>query len=62
MGEGVSILPTFVENLDIPLFFLKILFIDRGEERERNINVWLPLVCPLLGIWSTTQACVLTGT
>ena len=56
MGEGVSILPTFVENLDIPLFFLKILFIDRGEERERNINVWLPLVCPLLGIWSTTQA------
>ena len=41
------------------------LFLDRGEgnkeERERNINVWLPLVCPLLGIWPVTQACALTG-
>ena len=27
----------------------------------RNINVWLPLTCPLLGSWPTTQACVLTG-
>ena len=41
------------------LFLKKIyfiyLFIDRGEgrekERERNINVWLPLACPLLGTW-----------
>ena len=28
------------------------LFLDRGEgrekERDRNINVWLPLTCPLL--------------
>ena len=33
--------------------FLKFiyLFLERGEgkERERNINVWLPLVRPLLG-------------
>ena len=33
----------------------------REEDRERNINVWLPLVCPLLGTWPETQACVLTG-
>ena len=31
------------------------------EGRERNINVWLPLECPLLGTWPTTQACALTG-
>ena len=29
--------------------------------RERNINVWLPLVCPPLGTWPATQACALTG-
>ena len=32
-----------------------------GERRERNISVWLPLVCPLLGTWPTTQACAPTG-
>ena len=41
------------------------LFLERGErkekERERNTNVWLPLAHPLLGTWSTTQACDLTG-
>ena len=46
------------------LYFLKILFIyfeRKGkEERERN-NVWLPLVCLLLGTWPTTQACALIG-
>ena len=31
------------------------------KERERNINVWLPLVHPPLGTWPATQACVLTG-
>ena len=32
-----------------------------GErEREGNINVWLPLVCPLLGTWPATEACALT--
>ena len=29
--------------------------------RERNINVWLPLSCPLLRTWPATQACALTG-
>ena len=52
------------------LFILKTDFIylvlERGregkeKERERNINVWLPLACPLLGIWPATQACTLTG-
>ena len=42
------------------------LFISREregkeKERQRNINVWLPLTCPLLGTWPTTQACALTG-
>ena len=34
--------------------------LERGEgrekERERNINVWLPLAYPPLGTWPTTQA------
>ena len=50
-----------------PLYFLKrfYLFLERGEgrekERKKNINVWLPLTCPLLGTWPVTQACALTG-
>ena len=50
------------------LFFLKYfiyLFLEREEgrekERERNINVWLPLTWPPLGTWPATQACALTG-
>ena len=32
------------------------LFLERGREGERegNINVWLPLTCPLLGTWPET--------
>ena len=30
-------------------------------EEERNINVWLPLMRPLLGTWPATQAHALTG-
>ena len=37
---------------------------DRGEgrkkERERNVNVWLPLTCPALGTRPATQVCALT--
>ena len=42
------------------LFYL---FLEKGREkkRERNINVWLPLMHPLLGTWPATQACALTG-
>ena len=41
------------------------LFLEKGEgrekERERNINVWLPLMHSLLGTWPATQACALIG-
>ena len=44
------------------LFFIN-LFLDRRggwkKEREGNVNVWLPLICPSLGTWPTTQACAL---
>ena len=30
-----------------------------GLERGRE-TMWLPLTCPLLGTWPTTQACALT--
>ena len=44
---------------------LFILFLERGEgrdrERDRNISVWLPLLCPLLGTWPVTQVRALTG-
>ena len=46
----------------VVFFFLRFyLFLDRGREgeRERNISVWLALVCPLLGTWPATQACAL---
>ena len=53
----------FLEILFIYLFIY--LFLDRGEgrqeERERNINVWLPLVCPPPGTWPTTQHVPLLG-
>ena len=43
--------------------FLKVFYFQRGEgrekEREKNINVWLPLI--LLKTWPATQACTLTG-
>ena len=64
-------LPTFsaLSMYYICFYFLKefiiYLLFNRGEEREkegeRNINVWLPLTHPLLGMWLTTQACDLTG-
>ena len=53
--------------LKVLLLFLKrflFIFRERGrrkKEGERNVNVWLPLECPLLGTWPATQACALTG-
>ena len=56
------------DKVDFFFFFFKdfiYLFLERGEgrekKRERNSNVWLPLMCPLLGTWPTTQARALTG-
>ena len=41
------------------------LFLEREEgrekQRERNINVCLPLAQPLPRTWPTTQTCALTG-
>ena len=31
------------------------------RKRERNINVWLPLACFLLGTWPAAQVCALIG-
>ena len=41
------------------------LCVERGEEsekeRERNINMWLPLACPQLKTQPAIQVCALTG-
>ena len=46
-------------------FFLRfyLFFRERGRKgkRVRNINVWLPLTCPLLGTSPSNQECALTG-
>ena len=51
--------------MDFKLVFFKILFNFRERrkdgERERNIEVWLPLTHPLLETWPATQARALTG-
>ena len=58
-----SIMKTLIIFKDFLKDFIY-LFLERGErrekERERNINVWLPLTYPLLGTRPTTQACALT--
>ena len=63
-----SIKDKCIVNYLMFLFFLLYfiyLFLEtregREKERERNINVCLPLVCPPLGTWPATQACALTG-
>ena len=55
-------------SVPTPSFFTKdfiYLFLERGEEREnereRNINMWLPLACPPAGNLAHNQACALTG-
>ena len=54
-------------SFGICLFIFKrfYVFVERGEgrekERDRNINVCLPLARPLLGTWPETQAWALTG-
>ena len=57
-----KVFPYSILKLFILLFYL---FLERGvgreKDRERNINVWLPLARPLLGMWPVTQACALTG-
>ena len=59
----INILQSFVLKLSFLKYFIYLFL--RGEcrekEREGNINVWLPLTCPLLGTWPATQACAPTG-
>ena len=49
-------------------FFFKdfiYLFLETGErrekEKERNVNVWLPLTCHPFGTGPATQVCAFTG-
>ena len=55
--------PGLSESIFFSRFYLFILDSGEGREKqiERNMNVWLPLGCPLVGTWPTTQACALTG-
>ena len=55
-----SVLELFFYSLFFKDFYLFI-FRDRGREGERevNMNVWLPLVHPLLGSGPITQVCAL---
>ena len=32
--------------------------VKRKKERERSINVWLPLICLILGTWPATQVLI----
>ena len=67
--DSAKELSAFATPRPLPHSFFKrrfylFIFRQRGgreEERERNIDVWLPLMRPLLGTWPTTQACVRTG-
>ena len=68
ISHGVKISKFHMLFPSYSFFFKKYfiyLFLERGEgkekEKERNISVWLPLLCPQLGPWPETQACGLTG-
>ena len=53
----------FFKKYILKIFYLFVFRQREGKkkERERNINVWLPLQCPLLETCPTTQECALTG-
>ena len=58
-NQNILFFNEFIPSYLLKFFFLKkdftYLFLERGEGREteweRNINVWLPLLLPQLGIW-----------
>ena len=57
MVSGTSIMLSYS-------FFFKdfiYLFLERGEGRERSINVWLPLMHLPPGTWPAKQARALNG-
>ena len=44
--------PQNTMKIHLVIFLINYLFLERGkrkEKEERNIDVWLPLSCPLLG-------------
>ena len=61
---GYCVFYFFPQEVHKPFIYLGVwLFVFREREKEkeeRNINVCLPLACPLLGTWPATQACALT--
>ena len=59
---ALHLIPIFSLARLLKWFYLFIFRQRRREgERERNINVWLPLMRPLLGTQPETQACALIG-
>ena len=59
--------PTAINIPNIQIFLFLFIFkdfiysfLERGEDKERNINVQVPLMHPILATWPTTQACALT--
>ena len=62
---AVHVCLVFTRRMYIFFFvrFYLFIFKERGRagDMERNINVWLPLACPQLGTWPSTQACAVTG-
>ena len=56
-----SLSTSFYKNSIFKRFYSFIYRGGREGERERNINVWLPLSCPLVGTRPATQAHALTG-
>ena len=67
VGHWVDLSPLKIYDLQSWGNFFKrfylFIFRERGKkgERERNINVWLPLECLPPGTLPPTQACTLTG-
>ena len=55
-------IPLSWKSGDPEFYFILFIHRERGREgeRQRNIYVWLCLMCPLLGTWPATQACALT--
>ena len=51
----------FFKDLCMYVCMYVCIFRKREKERERNINMWLPLTHPLPGSWPPTQACSLAG-
>ena len=63
MSLSISVKKAIEKIFEDFIYLFTYLFTGEGKEkeRERNINVWLPLMCPLLGTWPATQTCALTG-